>query len=213
MSRLFVIQVAGISNWEMIEKGENDLNMFLWRCHWQGNTSRLVLCLQIISQDCSSKEMGVVNLWERRAERRGKAPDVLTGSHAGGSAASSPQGQVWELPDSGSKPLWPVLASQLPSAGVGTWLDSRSRGQEPQAAGGGGFLSCISPTLVLCALEAWGPEVSPIAPGMSPRSVWQQECFCEQSLWGTERGSWIPLVLGAIVGSPQAPLRGRACWE
>lgn len=58
MSRLFVIQVAGISNWEMIEKGENDLNMFLWRCHWQGNTSRLVLCLQIISQDCSSKEMG-----------------------------------------------------------------------------------------------------------------------------------------------------------
>ena len=200
MSRLFVIQVAGISNWEMIEKGENDLNMFLWRCHWQGNTSRLVLCLQIISQDCSSKEMGVVNLWERRAERRGKAPDVLTGSHAGGSAASSPQGQVWELPDSGSKPLWPVLASQLPSAGVGTWLDSRSRGQEPQAAGGGelSFLHLPhSSALCFGSMRSWGvPHCSRYVP---PKCV-----TAGVLLWAESVGNW--------AGELDPSGAGGHCW-
>ena len=92
----------------------------------------------------------------------------------------------------------PLTCACIPAARCG---GGNLAGLQEQRAGAsgcwrGGFLSCISPTLVLCALEAWGPGLSPIAPGMSPRSVWQQECFCEQSLWGTERGSWIPLVLG-----------------
>ena len=199
MSRLFFIQVAGISNWKMIEKGENDLNMFLWRCHWQGNTSRLVLCLQIISQDCSSKEMGVVNLWERRAERRGKAPNVLTGSHAGGKAASFPQGQVWELPDSGSKPNTSDLCLH-PSCPVRGWEPGWTPGAEGRSlrllAGGLSFLH-LSDSSALCfgSMRSW------VVPHCS-RYVPPQCVTAGVLLWAESVGNWVGELDPSGAGGP-----------
>lgn len=79
----------------------------------------------------------------------------------------------------------------MPCEVVRTWLDSRSRGQRPQAAGKG--LVFFLATLPLSCSALWRKEVLrgshkllQICPPQC--SMWQQECFREQSLrgWGEE---------------------------
>lgn len=71
MSRLFVIQVAGLSNRKMMKRKRREWSEDIsLRCH-QGGVKhiQLVLCLQIILQTSFSKELGVANLHREKAER------------------------------------------------------------------------------------------------------------------------------------------------
>ena len=174
MSRLFVIQVAGISNREMLKKKKKRI---IWIYFFGGTTGKEThpgwFCV------CKSYLRIVLRRnWEELTCVREEPINMVM--HPKFSQAEEKSCQIQALNPT------PLTCACIPAAqwGGGSLAGLQEQRAEPRAAGEGlSFLHLPhSGALSFGSVRSWGvPHCSRYV----PQSVWQPECFCEQSLWGT----------------------------